>query len=146
MAAAWIILLWIDPKLVLYLPNLQAPKLVLYLPNLQALYLHTDQLSLAQYPQQSTTCLGFMSSHSQTTIYSKWDSSKQPKFQSFCMPTPGNYLSFYEFFCQFHANMAGSAVIISKWFCKIFTGSATGAVRCGSFMGNAFSLLIVSSR
>jgi hypothetical protein len=35
---------------------------------------------------------------------------------------------------------------ISKWFYDTCTGAATGAVRCGSFSGKAFSLLVVSSR
>jgi hypothetical protein len=33
-----------------------------------------------------------------------------------------------------------------KWFYDTSTGAATGATRCGSFMGKAFSLLVVSSR
>jgi hypothetical protein len=32
-----------------------------------------------------------------------------------------------------------------KWFYDTSTGAATGAARCGSFMGKAFSLLVVSS-
>jgi hypothetical protein len=35
---------------------------------------------------------------------------------------------------------------MSKWFYDAFTGVATGAARCGSFVENAFSLLVVSSR
>jgi hypothetical protein len=33
-----------------------------------------------------------------------------------------------------------------KWFYDTSTGAATGAARCGSFVGKAFSLLIVSPR
>jgi hypothetical protein len=32
-----------------------------------------------------------------------------------------------------------------KWFYDTSTGAATGAARCGSFVGKAFSLLVVSS-
>jgi hypothetical protein len=35
---------------------------------------------------------------------------------------------------------------ISKWFCDTSTEAATGVVCCGSFVGKAFSLLVVSSR
>jgi hypothetical protein len=35
---------------------------------------------------------------------------------------------------------------LSKWFCDTSTGAATGATRCGSFVGKAFSLLVVSPR
>jgi hypothetical protein len=35
---------------------------------------------------------------------------------------------------------------LSKWFCDTSTGAATGAARCGSFVGKAFSLLVVSPR
>jgi hypothetical protein len=35
---------------------------------------------------------------------------------------------------------------LSKWFCDTSTGAATGAARCGSFVGKAFRLLVVSSR
>jgi exosome complex RNA-binding protein Rrp42 (RNase PH superfamily) len=33
---------------------------------------------------------------------------------------------------------------VLKWFYDIFTGAATGAVRCGSFVGESFGLLVVS--
>jgi hypothetical protein len=36
--------------------------------------------------------------------------------------------------------------ILSKWFCDTSTGAAIGAARYGSFVGKAFSLLVVSSR
>jgi hypothetical protein len=36
--------------------------------------------------------------------------------------------------------------MLSKWFCDTSTGTATGAARCGSFVGKAFNLLVVSSR
>jgi hypothetical protein len=35
---------------------------------------------------------------------------------------------------------------LSKWFYDTSTGAAVGAARCGSFVGNAFSFLVVSSR
>jgi hypothetical protein len=35
---------------------------------------------------------------------------------------------------------------IEVFFCDTSTGAATAAARCGSFMGKAFSLLVVSSR
>jgi hypothetical protein len=35
---------------------------------------------------------------------------------------------------------------LSKWFYDIFTGVTTEVVRCGSFMENVFSLLVVNSR
>jgi hypothetical protein len=38
------------------------------------------------------------------------------------------------------------AVLLSKWFYDTSTGAATEAARCGSFVGTAFSLLVVSSR
>jgi hypothetical protein len=36
--------------------------------------------------------------------------------------------------------------MLSKWFYDTSTGAATGAVRCGFFIGKVFSLLVVSSR
>jgi hypothetical protein len=33
---------------------------------------------------------------------------------------------------------------ISKWFYDTFTGAATGAARCGSFVGDEFGLLVTS--
>jgi hypothetical protein len=36
-------------------------------------------------------------------------------------------------------------VIMSKWFYDTSTGAATGAAHCGSFVGKAFTLLVVSS-
>jgi hypothetical protein len=35
---------------------------------------------------------------------------------------------------------------MSKWFYDTFIGATTGAARCGSFMGKAFNLLVVTSR
>jgi hypothetical protein len=35
---------------------------------------------------------------------------------------------------------------VSKWFYDIFIGATTGAVRCGSFVGEGFGLLVVSYR
>jgi hypothetical protein len=35
---------------------------------------------------------------------------------------------------------------MSKWFYDASTEAATGAARCGSFVGKVFSLLVVSSR
>jgi hypothetical protein len=32
---------------------------------------------------------------------------------------------------------------MSKWFYDTSTGAATGAARCGSFVGEAFGLLVV---
>jgi hypothetical protein len=31
---------------------------------------------------------------------------------------------------------------MSKWFCDNSTGAATGAARCGSFVGGGFGLLV----
>jgi hypothetical protein len=35
-------------------------------------------------------------------------------------------------------------VDLSKWFYDTFTGAATGAARCGSFVGEGFGLMVVS--
>jgi hypothetical protein len=35
-------------------------------------------------------------------------------------------------------------LFLSKWFYDTSTGAVTGAVRCGSFIGGSFSLLIAS--
>jgi hypothetical protein len=35
---------------------------------------------------------------------------------------------------------------MSKWFYDTFTGAATGAARCGFFVGDGFGLLVVSYR
>jgi hypothetical protein len=33
---------------------------------------------------------------------------------------------------------------VSKWFYDTYTGTATGAAHCDSFVGKGFSLLVVS--
>jgi hypothetical protein len=35
---------------------------------------------------------------------------------------------------------------VSKWFCDTFTGAATAATRCGSFVRGDFGLLVTSYR
>jgi hypothetical protein len=43
-----------------------------------------------------------------------------------------------------YSESVASQGIMSKWFYDTFTDAATGAARCGSFIGEGFGLLITS--
>jgi hypothetical protein len=45
---------------------------------------------------------------------------------------------FVRYVCSCHESQ------LSKWFCDTSTGAATGAARCGSFVGGGFGLLVAS--
>jgi hypothetical protein len=46
--------------------------------------------------------------------------------------------------CSERRFLQGMLTQLSKWFCDTFTGAATGAARCGSFVEEGFCFLVAS--
>jgi hypothetical protein len=58
----------------------------------------------------------------------------------------GTHQSTHKMKWLFHRAVFYWPTMLSKWFCNTSTGAGTRVARCGSFVGKAFSLLVVSSR